>query len=86
MDLSAAFHQPRIDVSGGEAIIADETLPNDILTALRGVGPVTPTKRSVFPYAFACPAGVMRRGTINSGCSEIMSPWGDAITEEEVSP
>lgn len=86
MDLSAAFHQPRIDVSGGEAIIADETLPNDILTALRGVGPVTPTKRSVFPYAFACPAGVMRRGTVNSGCSEIMSPWGDAITEEEVSP
>lgn len=28
-------------------------------------------------------ASVMRRGTLNSGCTEIMSPWGDAINESE---
>lgn len=85
MNLGDAFHHPRIDVSGGESIVADETLPAEVFTALRDMQPVTPTKRTVFPYAFACPAGVMRRGRVNTGCTEIMSPWGDAINEQEVS-
>jgi len=37
----------------------------------------------VFPYAFACPAGVMRDGDTNTGCTEIMSPWGDTALELE---
>ncbi len=82
MDISDVFHHPRIDVSGGTAIVADETLADEVLDALRENHPVTLTKRSVFPYAFACPAGVMRRDGRNTGCTEIMSPWGDAICEE----
>lgn len=81
MDLAEAFHHPRIDVSGGGTIVADETLPEATLAALRAVAEVVTTRRTVFPYAFACPAGVMRRGRVNSGCTEIMSPWGDAIIE-----
>ncbi|TLP62718.1 gamma-glutamyltransferase [Parasedimentitalea maritima] len=84
MDLAAAFHQARIDVSGGERIMADESLPPDVISALTAEHPVTTTRRTVFPYAFACPAGVMRRKGMNSGCTEIMSPWGDAIHEQEV--
>lgn len=83
MDIGAAFHQPRIDVSGGPTLVADETLPREVIDALSAAQPVVPTRRTVFPYAFACPAGVMRRGTLNSGCTEIMSPWGDAINESE---
>ncbi|RKT34478.1 gamma-glutamyltransferase 1 [Roseovarius halotolerans] len=82
MDIAECFHHPRIDVSGGKAIVADETLSEEILDALRTRHPVHTTRRSPFPYAFACPAGVMRKGAVNTGCTEIMSPWGDAICEE----
>jgi gamma-glutamyltranspeptidase/glutathione hydrolase len=82
MDAEAAFHHPRIDVSGGDMVVADDSLPADVLAALRASHPVTTTRRTVFPYAFACPAGVLRRNGRNSGCTEIMSPWGDAIPEK----
>ncbi|HEX2547354.1 MAG TPA: gamma-glutamyltransferase [Ramlibacter sp.] len=81
MDIEAAFHQPRIDVSGGGAVVADRLLPADIQQALAQEMPMTTARRVVFPYAFACPAGVLREGTRNTGCTEIMSPWGDAVHE-----
>jgi gamma-glutamyltranspeptidase/glutathione hydrolase len=83
MDIGAAFHHPRIDVSGGDTVVADETLPEDVLARLREGHPVHTTRRSPFPYAFGCPAGVMRRGGRNTGCTEIMSPWGDAVSEDQ---
>jgi gamma-glutamyltranspeptidase/glutathione hydrolase len=83
MDIDAAFHRPRIDFSGGTTVVADETLPAEVMAALKARYPVQPAKRTVFPYAFACPAGVMREGEINSGATEIMSPWGDAVHEKE---
>jgi gamma-glutamyltranspeptidase/glutathione hydrolase len=83
MSLEEAFHHPRVDNSGGGAIVADEALSPEIIAALEAVHPVTTTRRTVFPYAFACPAGVMRENGMNMGCTEIMSPWGDAITENK---
>ncbi len=84
MDIEAAFHQPRIDVSGGDAVVADDSLPSEVIAALSADHPVTTTRRTAFPYAFACPAGVMRRNDRNTGCTEIMSPWGDAIAEDQI--
>ena len=81
MDVGAAFHQPRIDVSGGDTVVADDSLPAEVIAALDAQHPTVATRRTVFPYAFACPAGVLRRGGRNSGCTGIMSPWGDAIPE-----
>jgi gamma-glutamyltranspeptidase/glutathione hydrolase len=83
MEIGAAFHHPRIDVSGGAAVVADETLPDEVLARLRSEHTVHTTRRSPFPYAFGCPAGVMRRGTVNTGCTEIMSPWGDAVAAKQ---
>ena len=83
MDVEQAFHTPRIDMSGGDQIIADEPSPSGSLCACRGK-PTSTTRRTVSPYAFACPAGVMRKGEKNSGCTEIMSPWGDAISEDDL--
>jgi gamma-glutamyltranspeptidase/glutathione hydrolase len=80
LSLEEAFHTPRIDVSGVGKVTADQALPADILAALEKIFPVTATRRNVYPYAFACPAGVMRDGELNMGCTEIMSPYGDAIT------
>jgi len=79
--LEAAFHQPRIDVSGGDALIADSALPREVLDALAAQFTVRTARRTVFPYAFAVPAGVLREGQRNAGCTEIMSPWGDAVAE-----
>ncbi|MFC6655178.1 gamma-glutamyltransferase [Roseibium salinum] len=84
MDLEQVFHQPRIDSSGGPAVIVDDTLPEDVFRALAARHQVRRARRTVFPYSFACPAGVMRRGDINSGCTEIMSPWGDAVSEADI--
>lgn len=81
MDIGQAFHHPRIDVSGLGPVIADDSLPATITDALRAEYEVLTTHRTCFPYAFACPAGVMRKNGLNSGCTEIMSPWGDAIPE-----
>ncbi len=83
LDIEAAFHHPRIDVSGGPKLMADEAHALEVLDRLRADHTVVTTPRSVFPYAFACPAGVMRDGDINTGCTEIMSPWGDTALEQE---
>jgi gamma-glutamyltranspeptidase/glutathione hydrolase len=79
MTLEQAFHQPRIDVSGGGQIVVDQSLAPDIQQALAQMLPTSPVRRTVFPYAFACPAGVLREHGLNMGCTEVMSPWGDAV-------
>ncbi len=84
MDIGAAFHQPRIDLSDEKTVVADDSLPAEVLAALGRAHPLATAPRTVFPYAFACPAGVMRREDTNTGCTEIMSPWGDAIGAQEV--
>lgn len=80
LSLEEAFHTPRIDVSGGGNVTADQSLPADVIAALEQVMPVIRTRRNIYPYSFACPAGVMRDGEMNMGCTEIMSPYGDAIS------
>jgi gamma-glutamyltranspeptidase/glutathione hydrolase len=79
--LEEAFHQPRIDMSGGERVIADRALPADTLRALEAAYPTSTARRTVYPYPFAVPAAVLREGDMNMGCTEIMSPWGDAVAE-----
>ncbi|WP_415234368.1 gamma-glutamyltransferase [Pseudorhodobacter sp.] len=83
LDIEQVFHHPRIDVSGGPKLVADEAHSPEVLARLRKDHAVVTAPRTVFPYAFACPAGVMRDGDINTGCTEIMSPWGDAVLEEK---
>ncbi|HVO89074.1 MAG TPA: gamma-glutamyltransferase [Casimicrobiaceae bacterium] len=81
LTLEDAFHQPRIDMSGGDTVVADRALPASTIEALQAAFPTTTARRTVFPYAFAVPAGVLRQGEWNMGCTEIMSPWGDAVAE-----
>jgi gamma-glutamyltranspeptidase/glutathione hydrolase len=84
MSLQQAFHQPRIDVSGLPTITVDPHLGPTVRDAVADVMPVVEARRVVFPYAFACPAGVLREAGMNSGCTEIMSPYGDAAAESGV--
>ena len=84
MTLEEAFHSPRIDLSGGDTLIADLSLPQSIRAVLARTFKLVEARRTAFPYMFACPAGVLREGDANQGCTEIMSPWGDAIAEEGI--
>jgi gamma-glutamyltranspeptidase / glutathione hydrolase len=86
MTLEDAFHQPRIDMSGAGRATADRTLPRPVLEALANAFPTTTTVRTGYPYAFACPSAVLRDGEANMGCTEIMSPWGDAVAEGRIEP
>ena len=79
MSLEQAFHQPRIDVSGNGQVMADQALDDEIRQALAREMPTSAVRRTIFPYAFAVPAGVLRDGARNMGCTEVMTPWGDAI-------
>ena len=81
MSLEDAFHAPRIDMSGSLAVIADTALPADALAALKAAFPTETARRLCFPYSFAVPAAVLREGDVNMGCTEIMSPWGDAVSQ-----
>ena len=78
--LEAAFHAPKIDMSGNPTVIADAALPDEELSALRSAFPTETARRLCFPYSFAVPAAVLRDGEHNMGCTEIMNPWGDAVS------
>lgn len=82
--LEDAFHRPRIDMSGGDRVIADWTLDKAELAALEAKFTVSLARRLPFPYHFAVPAGVLRTGEFNMGCTETVSPWGDAVAENGV--
>ncbi len=85
MDLETAFHTPRIDVSGVEIVVADAALDDSVHEALARRFAHHRFPRTVYPFAFACPSGIERDADGgNAGCTEIMSPWGDAVAEEDV--
>ena len=61
--------------------VADERLAGPVTAALAGRHAGRHRQAPPFPYAFACPAGVMRAGATNSGTTETFSPWGDGVAE-----
>jgi len=79
MDLDAAFATARIDVSGTDRIVADDTLPEPVLAALRTVAPTSVVRRSLLPYPFAIPSAVWTQGDTQAGATETMAPWADAV-------
>ncbi|AHV91916.1 putative gamma-glutamyltransferase [Bordetella holmesii ATCC 51541] len=81
MSLEEAFHHPRIDAST-DTLIIDPALGELTVAALGGRFPHALARRGVYPFAFACPSGVLRDTQGNEGCTEIMAPWGDAALAE----
>ncbi len=81
MDLETAFHQPRIDVSGGDLVEYDPRLPIDIQTALAARFQVRAAEHTVFPASYACPSAVLIDPATGgrTGMSDPMSPWSAAL-------
>ena len=83
MDLNTAMHTPRLDASMAGVTVADDSLPADVMTALQAkLGSVQPAPRTIFPLHYACPSAVGRSGALNTGATEIMNPWADAVAAD----
>ncbi len=85
MSLEDAFHQPRIDASGGERVGLDPRLPREVQDALGEKFPTHSAEFAVYPTNFACPSAVLNdlRSGERFGISDVMSPWSGAAAEKE---
>jgi gamma-glutamyltranspeptidase/glutathione hydrolase len=81
MSLDEAFHQPRIDASGGDTVGVDPRHSESIKQALAGRFPLNMTELVVYPTHFACPSAVLEDPASGErqGLSDVMSPWSGAV-------
>lgn len=84
MTLEDAFHQPRIDASGGETVGVDPRLPQAVQQVLADKFPVELTELVVYPTNFACPSAVYRDPASGEhyGITDVLSPWSGAVAED----
>jgi gamma-glutamyltranspeptidase/glutathione hydrolase len=84
MTLEDAFHQPRIDASGGDSVGVDPRLPQEVQQALAEKFPVALTELVVYPTNFACPSAVFNDPVSGEhfGTTDVMSPWSGAVSED----
>jgi gamma-glutamyltranspeptidase/glutathione hydrolase len=83
MTLEDAFHQPRIDASGGETVGVDPRQPPEVQQALAAKFSVNLTELVVYPTNFACPSAVLRDPATgeHQGIADVMSPWSGAVAQ-----
>ena len=84
MSIDDAFHAPRIDVSGGDAVVMDPNLPDAVRAALKQEFQTMEAERTVYPYHFTVAGAVRRSGGMNEGATEPHQPWSEAVAEDEV--
>ncbi len=83
MELGAAVHQARIDVSGTPPVIVDNRLDDATVIELTENYPTYVTAHGVYPALFACPNVVAHdhNRKLNAGGAFVMSPWAAARGE-----
>src|SRR3954468_13012696 len=83
MTLEDAFHQPRIDASGGDTVGVDPRHTPEVQQALGAKFPVNLTELVVYPTNFACPSAVLRDPATgeHQGIADVMSPWSGAVAQ-----
>jgi gamma-glutamyltranspeptidase/glutathione hydrolase len=81
LDLETAFHVPRIDVSGGGAVVADKRLAPEIVKALEARFAVRRLEAMVQPKLFACPSAILRDPRTGEayGMTDPMQPAAGAV-------
>jgi gamma-glutamyltranspeptidase / glutathione hydrolase len=83
-DLHEAFHQPRIDVSGGPWLVADCRLGDKIAAELAAHFDTVSAEPVVYPNPFAIGGAVRRSRGVNEGATEPYQPWSEAVSEDDV--
>jgi len=83
-DLDQAFHQPRIDVSGGAAVTVDRRLPAETKSLLSSSFDTVEVDAMPNPPSFTIAGAVRRDGTDNEGATEPQQHWSEAVSEDAV--
>jgi gamma-glutamyltranspeptidase/glutathione hydrolase len=83
-DLDQAFHQPRIDVSGGSAVSVDRRLPAAVKTRLSAAFDTVEVDPLPHPVNFTIAGAVRRAGDGNEGATEPQQHWSEAVSEDDV--
>jgi gamma-glutamyltranspeptidase/glutathione hydrolase len=82
MNLAAAAHHPRIDVSDPAGVNADRRLAPEVIEALHADGLTEIVEHGVMPINFACPNMIMLAGDgTRTGISDAASPWSAAVAQ-----
>ncbi len=83
MDVEAAFHQPRVDVSGVGPIRVNRDLPDDVKKAIAAELPMVEVDNPVSPLGFANPSCIVRDPKTGelTGMNEVMSPWAGGAAQ-----
>ncbi|MGE0574036.1 MAG: gamma-glutamyltransferase family protein [Reyranella sp.] len=83
LDVKAAFHQPRIDVSGVGPIRVNRELSDRVKKAIAGKLPIVEVTNQVSPLGFANPSCIVRDPTTGelTGMNEVMSPWAGGAAQ-----
>lgn len=79
MDVVAAAHQPRIDVSGPDSVGVDQRFPPDVIARLKSASPIRLVEHTAAPLNFACPSFIHIKSGSASGISDCMTPWSSAL-------
>jgi gamma-glutamyltranspeptidase / glutathione hydrolase len=72
MTLEAAMHEPRIDVSGLDKVVADWRLGDAALATIAARHPTVAANREGYPYNFTIASAVRRH---NGGTEAAVEPW-----------
>jgi gamma-glutamyltranspeptidase/glutathione hydrolase len=83
LDVTTAFHQPRIDVSGVGPIRVNRDLPDAIKQAIGAKLPSVEVTNHVYPLGFANPSCIVRDPSTGelTGMNEVMSPWAGGAAQ-----
>ena len=83
MDVEAAFHQPRVDISGVGPIRVNRDLPDDVKKAIAARLPMVEVDNPVSPLGFANPSCIVRDPKTGelTGMNEVMSPWAGGAAQ-----
>jgi gamma-glutamyltranspeptidase/glutathione hydrolase len=84
MDLEAAAHHPRIDVSDAELVTMDPRLAEPVQTALAAKFPTRVLEQTAYPTTYACPQVVLQDGDTRLAVGDVSSPWSAGVSEDEV--
>ena len=79
MDISAALHAPRIDVSGTAVSTVDPAFGPEVFEAVNAVLPATVLERSISPIHYALPSGISVEDGVATGSIEPSTPLGGAV-------
>lgn len=86
MDLDAAFHCPRIDVSGGEEAAIDRRLGQAVLDAIGRTMTAEFVDLAPYPADFANPSAAQAApDRARFGAADLASPWSGAVAQSDFS-